>query len=210
MKRIILCVAFAFACCGSAIAQKDLKAKKILDQIKTSFKTYKTVKANFTFTLENKAEKISETQKGKFFMQGNMFKVDMNERLIVCDGKSIWTYDKELNEVQINNYVIAEDQISPTRIFTMYDTGFNYTMASEKGGEYVVLVPENKKKEVSQVKLFFDKQKSKIERAIITNKDGNLYTYTIQQMETNKTFVPDMFKFDKANFPKVEIVDLRN
>ncbi len=211
MKKIILFItALLLFNAGSVFAQKDPKAKKILDRVKTIFKSHKTVQANFTFAIENKAEKISETQKGRFFMQGNMFKVDMSERLIICDGKNIWTYDKETNEVQINNYNLAEDQLSPTRIFTLYDNGFNYTLVSEKGIEYVNLIPENKKKEISQVKLFFDKQKTKIERAIISNKDGNLYTYTIQQMETNKTFALDMFKFDKAKYPKVEIVDLRN
>ena len=71
------------------------------------------------------------------------------------------------------------------------------------------LVPTDKKKEFTKVKLYVDKVKSQILKAKTFNKDGNAYTLTLKNMKTDQVLNDDFFKFDAAKFPKVTINDMR-
>ena len=55
----------------SAISQEDAKAKGILDKLSTKTKAYKTIKADFSFTMVNKTEGTNETQTGKIEIKGD-------------------------------------------------------------------------------------------------------------------------------------------
>lgn len=48
----------------------------------------------------------------------------MDGQEIYCDGKTMWTYLKDANEVQISNYNPKSSDINPSEIFTVYEKGF--------------------------------------------------------------------------------------
>ena len=52
MKKILLYL-FLSGLTLNALAQKDVQAKKILNQVSAKYKSYDVVKADFTFTLDN-------------------------------------------------------------------------------------------------------------------------------------------------------------
>ena len=87
-----------------ASAQTDKEAEKLIDCISKRYKNFKTIKADFIYAIESKAEKINEKQKGTIIVKSNKFRLDIADQTIICDNKTIWTYSKEVNEVQINYY----------------------------------------------------------------------------------------------------------
>jgi outer membrane lipoprotein-sorting protein len=58
--------------------------------------------------------------------------LDVANQVIICDNKTIWTYSKEVNEVQINHYNPKEGAIKLDDIFTMYNKGFLFKIAETK------------------------------------------------------------------------------
>lgn len=82
-------------------AQNDPKAKEILDRSATKFKSYKAVEVDFNLSMENKAEDIHEDHKGQAWMKGNLYKLNLMEVENYYDGKNIYTYMPEANEVNI-------------------------------------------------------------------------------------------------------------
>ena len=126
INRILLLVVFSTPIAIALQAQKpaDKSADKLLNLISTRYKNFKTIKADFIYSIESKAENISEKQKGSIYVKGNKFRLDIADQVIMCDNKTVWTYSKEVNEVQVNNYDPKKAPIRLDDIFTMYDKGF--------------------------------------------------------------------------------------
>ena len=135
-KKLLIIIAFISTIAVAENAPKqDRTADKLLNLISNRYKNFKTIKADFIYGLESKAENINEKQKGSIYVKGNKFRLDIADQIIICDNKTIWTYSKEANEVQISNYDAKKAPIRLDDIFTMYDKGFlSKNIRTEKGG----------------------------------------------------------------------------
>lgn len=192
----------------------DKKAEKILDAVSKKYKANKTFQAKFTYSIENKADNIKENQSGTISTSGSSFRVEIAGQEIFSDGKVIYTYNKEVNEVSINNYSPKDADINPSEIFTMYQKGFLYRLIDEKteGGKVIQnleLTPKDKKKTFFKVKVTVDKAASQIIRSVIYDKNGNIYTYNVTKQTANPKLDKSYFVFDKKKYPGVQVVDLR-
>lgn len=193
------------------------KAKKILDKLSKTYKSHKSIKAEFTITTTN-PDKSRISQKGTIWVKKKFFKIDMRDQEIVCDGKTIWTWQKEVNEVQIKNYKPSKREIQPSQIFTIWEQGFNYVWAGTatmngKKVDVIDLVPKDGKegKDYSKVKLYVDASKNQLLSATIIKKNGVKITYTINSQSTKQRLTRSNFKMDTKAKQKAgaEIVDLR-
>lgn len=195
-------------------AQNDAKSQNILKRLSKNYKSYKTIQANVAFTIDNRKENIKENQKGRVWMKGDKFRLEMGEQTLISDGKTLWTYLKELNEVTIAPFEPMEGELSPTNLFTIYEKGFeSYYVGEANRGKNKVhnidIVPTDKKKSFFKIRLVIDRQKEQILQAVIFDKNGTLYTYDILNFVTNNAIADSQFGFDKSKYPGVEVVDLR-
>jgi outer membrane lipoprotein carrier protein len=192
----------------------DKSADKLLNTISKRYKNFKTMKADFVYTIESKADKIQEKQKGTLLVKGNKFKLDIAGQVIICDNQTLWTYSKEVNEVQVNTYNPKESAIRLDDIFTMYGKGFLYKIAEEtKEGNreitVVELTPKDKKRNFFKIKLTIDKTNQTILKSVVYDKNGTVHTYTITNQFPNVKLEDKTFVFDASKYPKIEIIDLR-
>lgn len=192
----------------------DKKAALILDAMSKKYKAYKTFQAKFTYTLENKAENIKETQSGTISTSGHNFRIEFAGQEIYCDNKTIWTYNKEVNEVSVNDYNPKDADINPAEIFTLYQKGFLYRYVDEKNEngrmvQNIELTPKDKKKSYFKIRLTIDKVASQIIRSVIYDKNGNIYTYQVNKQSPNPKLDASFFLFDKKKYPGVQVIDLR-
>jgi len=196
-------------------AQVDNKADKLLKIVSNRYKKFKTIKADFVYSVESKAEKTHEKQKGTIYTKGNNFRLDIAGQIIICDNKTVWTFNKEANEVQINSYNPKETAIRLDDIFTMYGKGFLYKMLEEKKEQgkdisIVELTPKDKKKNYFKIKLTIDKTNQSIMKVVVFDKNGTTHEYAITNQFPNLKLEEHFFSFDPKKYPKVEVVDLRN
>jgi outer membrane lipoprotein-sorting protein len=103
----------------NGIAQGSKDASLLIDKISKRYKKFKSIKADFTYSIESKAEKINEKQKGNIVIKGNKFRLDIAGQTIICDNKTQWTYSKEINEVNIQHYKPKEGIMKLDDIFTI-------------------------------------------------------------------------------------------
>lgn len=199
---------------GLAFGQNDQRSQTILKKLSKNYKSYKTIQANVAFTIDNKKENIKENQKGKVYMKGEKFRLELGEQTLISDGKTLWTYLKDANEVTISPFEPMEGELSPTNLFTIYEKGFeSYYVGEANRGKNKVhnidIVPTDKKKSFFKIRLVIDRQKEQIVQAVVFDKNGTLYTYDIQNFVTNLAVADTQFGFDKSKYPGVEVVDLR-
>lgn len=195
-------------------AQQDAKAETVLMAMSKKYETYKSYQAKFIYELENTQAKVKDKFTGVIKVKGQKFTIDLGNQVIFNDGKTVWTYMKEENEVNISDYHEDDDGLSPTKIYSMYKTGYKYLhVGEEKINKYVFdmieLVPENKNKPYFKIKLWISKKDKSISRWRIFEKNGNRYNYSVSNFISNIKFEDFSFTFDKTKYQGVEIVDLR-
>jgi outer membrane lipoprotein carrier protein len=200
---------------AKGLGKSDPEAKKILDAVSAKFKTFKSVKANFSLAIENASGKNQGTKTGNVQMKGAKYKVTLNGQEIFCDGKTIWTLDKAANEVQITTLDNSSGSITPQKLFTnFYDKDFLYMLSEEKkvGAktvQVVELTPVDKSKPFFKVLVEVDKAAKTLMSTKVFEKNGNRYTYAVSGMNTSGDIPDNVFLFDAKKFPGVEVIDLR-
>ena len=220
MMKILLIGFFTFCASGvfsqnNKLGVSDPDAKAILDKVSATFKSYKTVTANFTLSITNASGKVEGTKKGVIYMKGSKYRVNISGQEIYSDGDNIWTYDKSANEVQLTKFDPSANTITPQKMFTdFYDKDFLYKLnGDEKEGNKVVqqieLTPVDKTKTFFKVLVDVDKSTKNIVSSKVFEKNGDRYIYTVNSMKTNTDLPDSLFSFDAKKHPNVEVVDLR-
>jgi len=216
MKKILLSLLVLTGVSYTIYAQTDEKAKVILAEVSKKYRSYTTVKTDFTFTLDNKQSKVKDTQQGTLYVKAsaNKYKVTMTDQDVISDGKSQWTYLKKDKEVQVSNVDNSSESLNPAQIFTIYEKGFKYlytgeTKAGAKTYQMIDLSPTDTNKSFFKIRLSIDKVAKRIASVLIFDKNGNRYTYTIKTFVPNGKVPETTFTFDAKKYPGVEVVDLR-
>ncbi len=209
-KKITLIALLSIA--GLTInAQNDPKAKTILDDLSAKTKAFTTIKAEFEYTVEKK-DKTKDTQKGKIQTKGSKYKLEIPGHEIYCDGKTVWDYIKDANEVQIKDMETGgDDAINPSTIFTLYETGYKYKFDAEDATtQSISLFPLNPdKKKFHTIKLFIDKTKKQIASVKLIMKDGSTNTYVIKSFVGSTPIADTDFTFNAKAHPGISVEDLR-
>ncbi|HMO33964.1 MAG TPA: outer membrane lipoprotein carrier protein LolA [Lacibacter sp.] len=213
---LTICTALPLFAQNKSMGQSDPEAKKILDAVSAKFKTYKAVKASFTFKNEDNKGKVLGIKKGSLQMKGNKYRVTLTGgQDIFCDGVTIWTYDPAMNEVTVSKFDPSSNTITPQKLFTnFYDKDFLYKLNGEKKEagkvlQEIELTPYDKSKPFFKVYVLVDKATKTIYSTKVMEKSGNNYIYTVATLNGNVPVADNVFVFDKAKYPGVEVVDLR-
>jgi len=216
MKQILL-LTFLLALGLNGFSQQDKKAREILEKVTKTTQALPSLEAKFSFEMNNKAQNIQEKNEGTIVLKNKKYKLDIPKMglQIMCDGKTIWTYMVNSNEVNISNLDDqTDDLMDPSKIFTIYDHGFDYKFVNESvdGGVPVYnidLTPQKPTGDIQSIKIMIDKQKNLIHGANMIGKDGNKYTVLISQFKTDGVYSDSDFVFDPAKHKGVEVVDMR-
>jgi len=216
MKKLLIGALIILGSGVTAFAQSEVKAKEILAEVSKKYRNYDVIKTEFSYTLENPQAKIKETQSGTLFVRSkvNKYKIILKGQELISDGKNQWTYLKADKEVQLSEVDNSSDALNPAKIFTIYEKGFKsvYTNDTKLNGKVlhnIDLTPLDGKRSFFKVRLQIDKLSKQITNAIIFDKNGNRYTYTIKTFTPNVKVPESTFAFDSKLYPGVEVVDLR-
>jgi outer membrane lipoprotein-sorting protein len=207
MKNVAYMLALALLVTSSAFAQKDKRAQTILDAMSQKYKSLNSYKAAFSYT-------GAESYKGDLTVKNEKFRLVMGDQEVFSDGKTMSTFIKETNELNVQDQEKGASELNPTQIYNLYKKGFDYKYVKEQkqGGrtmEIIQLTPNKKKINVASVQLAIDKADKSIRNWLITDKNGKKSTYTITSFTPNVNVPDTYFVFDKAKHPGVEVVDLR-
>ena len=224
MKKIFLYLLFTGLTFNCAFAQKDVEAKKILNQVSAKYRSYDVIRADFTFTYENQQAGTKDSQQGMLISRSktNNYKVSLYnaedkqavDEEIISDGKSQWTYIKKDKEVELSEVDHSSETMNPAQLFTIYEKGYKYVYDGDakvdgKLCQIIELTPEDANKPFFKIRLSIDKVKKQISSAMIYDKNGSRYNYIIRSFTPNVKVPESTFTFDKKNYPGVELVDLR-
>jgi len=210
--KIKFVIIFLFALVGIMNAQN---ARTILDNANKAYNDAGGITASFSIKTTDTKNKTTYSQDGKALLKGNKFKIDVPDGITWFDGKTQWVMISGSDEVNISNPTGDElAGVSPSVLFNIYKTGFTLSYKGEKKDNgksvYTVeLIPENKKSEFSKMNVNIDKATNLFTTIEIVGKDGINNQLKIKSLTTGSNLPDNTFVFNKKDYPKVEVNDLR-
>ncbi len=191
----------------------DKKSREILDKVSAKTEAYKSFEADFTYKMQNKEAGIDESKEGVLIVSGDKYNLKIAGQEIICDGKTVWTYIKDADEVQINSVEDNDESITPNNLFSSYQKDYKSKFVRETfqyGTDvYVIDLTPLEGKNFSRVRIIIDKDKLEILDFTIFDNSGSSYSYVINKFTPDVEVKDSDFTFNPADYPDVEVVDMR-
>ena len=173
---------------------------------------FSNISIDFDFKYENEIEDIREIKSGKIIIENEKFKLEIDDQIIVCNGKDQWIYSKETNEVQILEYDRNYEFMNPKNLLNIYEQGYNYRYDKEikidsKSYHKIDLFPNEQNNEIIKISLSITKEDNMIKKIEAFESTGAIYIYTVIKSKSNLRNLK--FEFDTSKYENIYIIDLR-
>ena len=191
------------------IAQKDSKAKEVLDQMGLKVKQARGILANIQLISKNNKGKALGTKSITLKMKGEKYLLHQGKMEILCDGKNIYNFDGA-NSISKSDVGESDQALSPQKLLSgNYDKEFNFNLLSQNAKTVTIeLFPLDKRKNFQKVTLIIDKLKSALSSASILDKSNNVTDVNVVSLSYSAQWMDNLFIFNRSKYPKnVEIFD---
>ena len=184
-----------------AVASYGQSAKQVLDKTAAVVSAKSGVQAQFSM----KGSQLQSS--GTIYVKGKKFHATTPQATIWFDGKTMWTYMKKNDEVNVSNPTESQlTAINPYNFIYLYKKGFSYTM-TKKGGNYEVHLTAKDKKPIQEMYITVS-QKGYIPSQIRFKQLKGWTTIDITNFKATAQS-DGIFRFNSKDFPDAEVIDLR-
>ncbi len=199
----------------TAQEQSDPKAREVLEKVKKTYDSFGGFQADFVVETELGNERAKD-KKGKIFIKGTKYRIEMPEGDFICDGKTRWSYIKKTKEVQISDASDVDESgmSSPADLLNIYNKKeFIYALMGEnveagKTVQKIEFKPIKGFNDYSKVRVTVDKTNNLMTSLKVFEKSGARYTLKLSNLVA-ASLGEAVFSFDKSKYPGVKVVDLR-
>jgi outer membrane lipoprotein-sorting protein len=216
MKKRLLVLLSIVAISNLSIGQTAPLGKDLVKKFSEKMQAYESIKAEFTFTLENLQEGLSDTHKGSLKFKGKSYFLGLMGMEVYFNGETKWQYIPEANEVTISQPTSLDGGFfdDPTQIFRDYEQDFKSKFIGERVDKgislyEVDLYPEDISVPYSIIKIVFKKQNLDPVSIKYQGKDGINYIINVKSFKANQNLKDVEFTFNPSKHKGIVIVDMR-
>ena len=191
----------------------DGGAVEVLDAISQKYKNYTTLKIDYTYKTEKEGKTVEKT-KGNMMIKNNKYYLSFDKQEYYCNGTTIWSYQKEIEEISIFEYEEDSDLfLHPVKLLNDWKKKFRAKFIREEieNEKKIVLIDITPIKQDSfyKIRIFVDKAKNDIIRFAVYEKDNTTYTYSFDKFIVNTEIDDRKFELNTSDYPNAEINDMR-
>jgi outer membrane lipoprotein-sorting protein len=176
------------------------------------------IRAQFTAKMPDVSGSLKQANKsvrGSLLVKrGNKFRLDLADRTIVCNGTTVWNYDRISKKLVISPFKDNPATISPERIFLSFPKNYKPTLKKESAKEggllRLTLTPASAKEAVGGMQ----RVEMRLQPATLMLKelkmsdDATSYNWTMTEFKLNVQLLSEQFEFQS---PKdAQVIDLRD
>ena len=188
----------------AAVVMYAQNATKILDQSAATLRAAGNVKIGFTLEAEGGAST------GYIKLQRQKFVINMGGSITWFDGKTMWTYVKANEEVNVSNpSADAVAKMNPYAFLSFYKKGYTAKMGKSSAKENEVVLTGKQGSPFKKVVVRINKSTKYPSVITMTSSKGAVTTIRCNSFLKNQKYTTATFQFNKKNYPNVEVVDLR-
>lgn len=205
IKNIIVCIALVFA--AQAVSAQN-NAEKILRVMVDQMRSHKNVEMVFNYQISPDGKTLGESEKGHAWLQGEAYKIEMTDQQTISDGKTIWSYLIDDEEVMVSNASEGTDN-TPLKLLTSLDESYVATLSGIDAKGIATIELANPKGQYKRVTMKVDTKKTELKSADIYLEDGNKFIIKVEEMKYDQKLDNKFFTFDEAKHPEVDVIDMR-
>ena len=205
IKNIIVCIALVFAA-QSVSAQNN--AEKIIRVMVDQMRSHKNVEMIFNYQISPDGKTLGESEKGHAWLQGEAYKIEMTDQQTISDGKTIWSYLIDDEEVMVSNASEGTDN-TPLKLLTSLDESYVATLSGIDAKGIATIELANPKGQYKRVTMKVDTKKTELKSADIYLEDGNKFIIKVEEMKYDQKLDNKFFTFEEAKHPEVDVIDMR-
>ncbi|HDI51829.1 MAG TPA: outer membrane lipoprotein carrier protein LolA [Bacteroidetes bacterium] len=211
LALVLLQLIFTFF--NHVLSTENSKAKEIIRKVQQKFTKAQTLEAEFTQTFHWTMVDEVQTFNGKLLIgPGDKFRIETQEQFIICDGKTVWTYDIPNNQVIIDDLQKTESTLLPKKLLVKYSKEFSAKLLGKEtiGGflcYHLQLLPHTEDNYIQKMDVWIDGKQWITRRLSYVDVNQNVTTYEIKNMILGKKLSNDLFQFQFP--PQVEVIDMR-
>ena len=205
IKNIIACIALVFA--AQAVSAQN-NAEKIIRVMVDQMRSHKNVEMAFNYQISPDGKTLGESEKGHAWLQGEAYKIEMTDQQTISDGKTIWSYLIDDEEVMVSNASEGTDN-TPLKLLTSLDESYVATLAGIDAKGIATIELANPKGQYKRVTMKVDTKKTELKSADIYLEDGNKFIIKVEEMKYDQKLDNKFFTFDEAKHPEVDVIDMR-
>ena len=204
-KNIIACLVLLFA---TQVVNAQNNAETLVRLMVDQVKSHKNVEMAFSYQISPDGKNLGDSEKGHAWLQGEAYKIEMAEQQTISDGKTIWSYLIDDEEVMVSNASDGVDN-TPLKLLTSLDESYVATLTGIDGQGVATIELANPKGQYKRVTLKINTKKTELKSADIYMEDGSKVIVNVEEMKFDQQLDSNFFTFDTKKHPKVDVIDMR-
>lgn len=186
----------------------DENATEVLKKAAARFD--KNVSFTVTMTVLDSKKQQKAHQSAQVRYNKGKYRLTLPDQELICDGTTVWHWNKSAKEVTINNMVDDDiDLLNPGRLLAGYGKSFKakYIRTDDDGTAIVDLQPRSTRS-YHKIRLFINEEDGLLRRMEVHKYDSGRENYDISDFKRAAN-AASQFTFDAAKHPDVEVIDMR-
>lgn len=179
-------------------------AKSVLDKAAAEFRKCQSVNVTFEVAVGG------DVDNGTIILQGNKLYTRLTNTTTWFDGKTMWSYVKDNDEVNVTEPKPAQlAKMNPYAFIDLYKNGYNIEFgANTKDYFEVVLTSTNTKNSIQKAIIRIDRFNYQPKYIMMGGSKADL-EIKVTSYKKGKKQADSVFRFNKKNYPNADIIDLR-
>jgi chaperone LolA len=204
-KNIIACLFLLFVT-QAVTAQNNAEA--LIRVLVNQVKSHQNMEMKFSYQISPDEKTLIDALKGKAWLQGEAYKIELPEQQTISDGKTIWSYLVDDEEVLVSNATEGTDN-TPLKLLTSLDKNYAATLTNIDAQGNAVIELANPKGQYKRITLKINAKKTELKNVDIYMEDGSKVMITIEEMKFDQQLDDKFFSFDAKKHPNVDVIDMR-
>ena len=201
MKKSVLVICCVLSALSTYAAWD---AKSVLDKAAAEFRKCPSVDVTFEVAIGN------DTDNGTILLQGNKFHTRLTNTTTWFDGKTMWSYVKDNEEVNVTEPKPAQlAKMNPYEFIDMYKKGYDIAFGTNTKAYFeVVLTSTNAKNSIQKAIIRINRMNYQPTYIIMGGSKADI-EIKVTSYKKGKKQADSTFRFNKSKYPNADIIDLR-
>jgi len=197
---------------GTAVSAQERDPGTAFAYLRDFYDTTSALSALFTQQVQNP---FGETQRaaGRLFVEGNAFRIEMDDQTIVADGETTWIHDLANGQVLVSPYEDDAATFAPSTLLLRLDDSFEAVDAGtdERDGtrlHTLTITSDAPEAMFTSLRLWYEPDSLHILRVRAEDVNDTVLTFDLSNVTLNPDLNASLFTFEIPD--DVDVIDLRS
>lgn len=202
MKKTILTVVCSLI---ATISANAFDAKSVLEKTASEFKKCPSVTVGYEVAIKE------DTDNGTIILQGKKFMNNMSNTMTWFDGKTMWSYVIDNEEVNVTTPTASQlAKMNPYTFLDIYKKGYTVDFGKNTNDYYEVVLTANatNKSSIQKMLIHIGRHNYRPQYIMMGSTKANI-EIKVTSYKKGKKLADTAFQFNKKKYPKADVIDLR-